>query len=260
MNHLSGLQLDSTIDDYLTEEERIALKEFTEAYEATCPDAPSKHSPQFAHSETGGWRKLDQVTLYRFLSADRLGSTGKFQQEKSLGRLQRSLQYRTECKADVVLDWYLDRLEHPGEPHGRGESLGNSHRTLRRKFSSSSMCSSLSIATGSFRIGEDEEDDILEDLEIAPHHQIQYPGFSATDLEKYRRLRIREFTGRCHKGQPVMFERMGGFLGSGNHAHYTQEQWKQFYIWDLERHLIAMREAAKINKKPIHKFVFCGDG
>lgn len=266
MNQLCGLPLESTIDDYLSDEERVALKKFTEAYEATCPDAispPSKLSPQFGMLEEhldceNGWRKLDQVTLFRFLCADRLSPTGKFQPEKSLDRLHRALQHRIVSKADAVLDWWIDRLEQQGQHvQGRGEP-GKPNRMLRR-LSSSSIYSSTSIATGSFRL-EDEGDHVLEEIQIVPHHQIRHPGFSAVDLEKYRRLRIREFTGRCHKGQPVLFERLGAFLGSGNHVHFFEEEWMQLYIWDLERHFIEMREAAKDNKKPVHKYIFCGDG
>lgn len=276
MNQLSGLKLESTIDDCLSEEERLALKKFTEAYEATCPDAispPSKLSPQFGMLEEhldceDGWRKLDQVTLFRFLCADRVSSKGKFQQEKSLDRLQRALRYRTVSRADAVLDCWMDRLEQQQQQQQQqGKQVkasgdpGKPSRILRR-LSSSSLYSSSSIATGSFRIvaEEGDDDDVLEDFAVVPQHQIRHPGFSAMDLEKYRRLRIREFTGRCHKGQPVLFERLGAFLGSGNHVHFTEEEWLQLYIWDLERHFIEMREAAKANKTPVHKYIFCGDG
>ncbi|CAJ1944206.1 unnamed protein product [Cylindrotheca closterium] len=270
MNQLCGLELESTIDDYLSEAERIALKEFTEVYEGTCPEAispASKVSPQFGmldehhhlHSEDG-WRKLDQVTLYRFLCADRVSPTGKFQQAKSLDRLQRALRHRTVSKADAILDWWMDRLEQQGHHVKAGSGEPRKPNRMLRKLSSSSLYSSSSIATGSFRIEEGADTSLLEDVEFVPHHQIRHPGFSAIDLEKYRRLRIREFSGRCHKGQPVLFERLGAFLGSGNHVHFSHEEWMQLYIWDLERHFIEMREAAKANGKPVHKYIFCGDG
>ena len=45
-------------------------------------------------------------------------------------------------------------------------------------------------------------------------------------------------------------------MGSGNYPLFTQEEWIALYIWDLERHLVEMRQAAILAKKPIEKYIF----
>ena len=56
-----------------------------------------------------------------------------------------------------------------------------------------------------------------------------------------------------------MFERLGDFLGSGSHVHFSEDEWCRFYIWDLERHFIEMREASRSSGSAIFKYIFCGD-
>jgi hypothetical protein len=258
MNHLCGLQFDKdpstnqTWEDSLSEQEREALEKFQATHDTGRPLQRATKDAEFGIGEDEGiegWRELDKFTLFRFLCADQL-SNGKFQPDKSLDRLQRALQHRRESKADAVLHWWLERLEQKPEANA---STGK--RILARQ-SSSFLFASATIASGSLS----ECGETLENVAITPNHQVLHPGFTSIDLAKYKRLRIRRFTGRDYKGQPVLFERLGAFLGSGNHVHFTQEEWMRLYIWDLERHFIEMRQAAKSTGKPIQKYVFCGDG
>lgn len=86
------------------------------------------------------------------------------------------------------------------------------------------------------------------------------PGtIDPADLAKYRRIRIREFVGDGSDGAPIMFERIGEFLSSGNCKLFTIEEWVDIYIWDLERHFPAMREASIKSGKPLEKYIYFGD-
>ena len=94
-------------------------------------------------------------------------------------------------------------------------------------------------------------------LETGPPSVIT-PG----QLEKYQRLRVRVFVGRDRQGNPVLFERLGGFFGSGAAHEFSVEDWITLYIWDLERHFTEMRQAAIESEggtQPIEKYVFFGD-
>lgn len=79
------------------------------------------------------------------------------------------------------------------------------------------------------------------------------------ELERYQRLRVRVFVGRDHHGQPVLFERLGHFLGSGNCDHFSEEEWIRFYIWDLERHFAEMRRASEDCGRAITRFTYVAD-
>lgn len=251
MNHLCGLDfIDNRSDDLsweksLTEKESKALKDFELLHENDRPEdcKGTKKAPQFVGKFSGeeltsdnGWRELDKITLFRFLCADRL-SNGNFQFEKSHDRLRRALQFRKQYNADAILSWWLKRIEHNEE---------------ERIF----VFASSSLASGALS----ECGRQINQVQITPTHKVEHPGFSSMDLAKYERLRIRRFTGRDYQGQPVLFERLGAFLGSGNSKHFTLDEWCRFYVWDLERHFVEMRQAAKECKQPINKYTFCGDG
>jgi hypothetical protein len=140
-------------------------------------------------------------------------------------------------KADAILKWWILRIEEQQEKR-------------------SSLYASSAIASGTLsECGQN-----VEEFHMTPSHKILHPGFSSMGLAKYERLRVRRFTGQCHEGQPVLFERLGDFLGSGNCSQFSEKEWLNFYTWDLERHFVEMRVAAKESKKPIQKYIFCGDG
>lgn len=252
MNHLCGLEFEKGLGlgDTLSKEEIEALEKFQQAHDQSrpFPHPTEKRGAEFGiDKDLGptGWRELDPFTLYRFLCADRQG--GKFQPKKSLDRLERALLHRRKSKADAVLHWWLERLETQENVPAK--------RTLTR-MSSSFLFASTLLASGSISdCGEK-----VDGIDLTPDHQVLHPGFSSLDLAKYKRLRIRRFTGRDYEGRPVLFERLGAFLGSGNHVHFTQDEWMKLYIWDLERHFIEMRQAAKETGNPVQQYVFCGDG
>jgi len=203
MNHLDDLGIKCLSS--ISADDVIAIKEFRESYNASRPTDyniknDSIQSTSWCPPEDlppCGWRPLDDITLYRFLCADR--RNGKFQQDASLDRLLKTLVYRKEQKADEIL------------------------RAITTEGSIPSEQPELS--------------------RLLPH------------LEKYKRLRIRVFTGRDHYDQPVMFERLGEFISSGNYNQFTIEEWVQYYVWDLERHFVEMRHAAQDTGKPVFKFV-----
>eukprot|EP00980_Cylindrotheca_fusiformis_P006093 scaffold1311_cov99-Cylindrotheca_fusiformis.AAC.10 len=281
--------------DELIKEERDALVQFQFAHQQGRPSSSSSnggggssngnntpkfgmdpnlvHEDETRNKEDGGslivgWRELDEFTLYRFLCADAVvqhnknnnGPTRKFHPKKSLDRLQRALHHRVESKADAVLEWWMKRRQQQQQQPKKNNIRNNSPMTTI-------PFASTSLATGSIIINNDKDDDDdnandieVENVRIVPHHQVLHPGFSSLELSKYQRLRIRRFTGRDYEGRPVLFERLGAFLGSGNHVHFSHEEWMRLYIWDLERHFLEMRQAAQDTGKPIQQYVFCGDG
>ena len=78
-------------------------------------------------------------------------------------------------------------------------------------------------------------------------------------LESYRRYRIRRWVGRCHMNRPVMFERLGQFLGCGNTTAFGANEWLSFYTWDLEGHFMQMREASEATATAVSGYLFIGD-
>ena len=107
MNHLAGLELQEDAHLNLNAEERLALAAFRSAHEGDKPDGTTGAASSYSYSiEAGslppsGWRPLDDVTLYRFLAADRRAS--KFNPAASLSRLRSALAWRAEVGADQLL-------------------------------------------------------------------------------------------------------------------------------------------------------------
>jgi len=79
------------------------------------------------------------------------------------------------------------------------------------------------------------------------------------DLQRYQKLRVRVFVGRDRKDQPVLFERLGHFLGSGVCDHFSEDEWIRLYIWDLERHFVEMRKASVDCGRAITRFTYVAD-
>jgi len=204
MNHLCGLDNMKCLSSISTDD-AIALEQFRETYNARCPSDMPKNDeelliptwyPNYKDLPSCGWRPLDDLTLYRFLCADR-NKNGKFQQDISLDRLLQTINYRREQKADEILEAIL--------------------------------------------LKEQQQSDALL-VKLLPN------------LEKYKRVRIRVFTGRDYSNQPVLFERLGEFISLGNYSQFTIEEWVKYYVWDLERHFVEMRKCAADNNKSISTF------
>mmetsp|Transcript_24630 Transcript_24630/g.37209 ORF Transcript_24630/g.37209 Transcript_24630/m.37209 type:complete len:330 (-) Transcript_24630:92-1081(-) len=226
MNHLCDLNDITTLSDISTDDASI-LKSFRTDYNShKSNDKDNSDRPLWIipPDHVTEWRPLDDVTLHRFLRAD--VQNGICQPEKSLDRILRAMEFRHKNRADALL---------------RAMTTQTKKRKVSLVSGNWSQCGSM------VKIMQSNQDS----SDIA----MLLPG-----LDKYQRLRIRVFTGRSHTGEPVLFERLGEFLGSGNHAHFSEEEWIRFYIWDLERHFIEMREAAQLSGNPITQYVFLGDG
>jgi len=130
MNHLCGLtdlddDADNALHSDLTSPEREALTAFRQQYEsALCHDAsivdassdeekkdpsspaPPSTKPAYEVSadqlDASGLRPLDDITLYRYLLADRR-SDGSFDAEASYQRLLAALQFRKEQNSDGIV-------------------------------------------------------------------------------------------------------------------------------------------------------------
>ena len=104
MNHLCGLpDLSNTLAD-TSAEERAVLAQFRAAYVAMAPDGVSEEPAATIDSSAlpdSGWRALDDLTLWRFLTADQ--RKGKFNQEASLQRLRQTLSWRRQHRIDDLL-------------------------------------------------------------------------------------------------------------------------------------------------------------
>ena len=262
MNHLVGLKNvgNSTLAE-LSEEETAALEFFRKSYNAARPqDVDESSLPTFSIQANElppcGWRSLDDSTLYRFLCADHHG--GSFQMKKSLDRLKRALQFRKDCKADEILQLY----EHLDGESSSASASASAYSSKERDHSPRSVRSLKSLASGTLS----ECGERVEDMQIMKDMKDKSISSSSStfatrmqQLEKYKRLRVRVFTGRGYNGEPIMFERLGEFLGSGNGSLLTEQEWIHFYIWDLERHFTEMRQASIHNGKAIDKYIFCGD-
>ena len=247
-----------------------------------------------------GWRPLDDVTLYRFLCADREGG-GTFRVQTSLERLRDALEFRrAEGVDDLLRSMVLggtgdedheeearseeDGGEMDGEVDGEVdaelERMGRILLPGRRSVQSSPPSPPVtmeSLATGT--VGEDGRP-VLDQRGTptkarargrargrakAPPSPASPPSPrappAAADLALYRRLRVRVFTGRDHGGRPVLFERMGAFLASGDAvaSRFPPEQWCRLYVWDLERHFPEMRDASAATGTPVQRYTYCGD-
>ncbi|KAL7540099.1 hypothetical protein ACHAWF_006592, partial [Thalassiosira exigua] len=136
-------------------------------------------------------RPLDDVTLYRYLLADRR-SDGTFDEVASFRRLLEALKFRRERGCDeVARNLASDRIP----------------ATMRR-------C---------------------------------------------RRLRVGVYAGVDDRSRPVVFERLGQFLLSGNATKVTHEEWTESYLYFLEGHFAEMRRAAEASGKAVDRIVYFAD-
>ena len=106
MNHLAGIKLHRDPLANLTDDERAVLSSFRTAYHATAPEGcDAEAAPTYkltAPLPNSGWRPLDDVTLWRFLCADR--RKGKFNPKAALERLTGTLKWRKDARMDAILD------------------------------------------------------------------------------------------------------------------------------------------------------------
>lgn len=264
MNHLCGLPVNYKLS--LSEDEAVALDTFRTAYNDCRPTSmPSsdneknESAPVVDTIETAtllaetdqlpecGWRVLDDITLYRFLCADR--ENKNFQQELSLDRLRRAMKFRKDNRVDELVGMMM-RMAHDHDNQS-SKSPTQSTPRLRRPL--------ISIASGALSPCGTFVDQFQKTSMVTTSTKKTKRAAPLANLEKYQSLRVRVFTGRDYQNLPVMFERLGDFLGSGSHVHFSEDEWCRFYIWDLERHFIEMREASRSSGSAIFKYIFCGD-
>ena len=77
--------------------------------------------------------------------------------------------------------------------------------------------------------------------------------------DEYMELRVRRWVGVDHEYRPVQFERLGGFLASGNVRAFTPDEWLVHYARDVEETFEKMRGAARASGAPVCGYVFCAD-
>ena len=282
MNHLAGLQVECETLRSLSATDEATLASFRKAHEAAKPNdandcnadvlQTSRHDVDPGELPPCGWRPLDDVTLWRFLCADE--RNGKFQPEVSHARLKRALSFRKEAEVDAILGGGDNTCDGEERRADEQDKEGADFAAVPPPLRVDSVASLTSMASG-----------VISDCgEMVKEMVVTVPTLSTTpksgnasdeksscvtrkktssidprDLERYQRLRVRVFVGRDRLGQPVLFERLGHFLGSGNCDHFTQEEWIRFYIWDLERHFTEMRNASEECGKAITRFTYVAD-
>jgi len=302
MNHLCNLDI-KLPSLSLSKDDSIALEKFRNAYNAKRPpEIITEDVAVWCPDElpSCGWRALDDITLYRFLCADRRND--KFNHDASLERLLKTLLFRKEHGVDDILRAIIttktkveEKMNSPKKDNddNRTGSISTSNNSTSSS-PSSKLKSSFSIASGSMsECGSIVTDVVSNDNNIDNNNisnnqneqqqqQTSGPNNNNNDnsqdepqsspsndelilkllpeLEKYKRLRIRVFTGLDHEDRPVIFERLGEFLGSGtNQDQFTLQDWIKYYIWDFERHFVEMRNSSASSKKTITQFIIFMD-
>lgn len=67
------------------------------------------------------------------------------------------------------------------------------------------------------------------------------------------------YAGRDYNHRPVVFERLGQFLGSGHAQKCSEDEWITAYLYVLEMHFAKMRESSQENKIPVQKIMYYAD-
>lgn len=67
------------------------------------------------------------------------------------------------------------------------------------------------------------------------------------------------YAGRDYNHRPVVFERLGQFLGSGHAQKCSDDEWITAYLYVLEMHFAQMRESSQENKVPVQKIMYYAD-
>ena len=67
------------------------------------------------------------------------------------------------------------------------------------------------------------------------------------------------YAGRDYNHRPVVFERLGEFLGGGNAQKCTESEWITAYLYVLEMHFAKMRESSQVNLVPVQKIMYYAD-
>ncbi len=232
MNHLCGLpKLDGGKIDRLADEERAVLDAFRRRYESalrgeveagrttsnddddadrhdieekkdaisttttkTPPPPPLAYVIPHDGLAPSGMRHLDDVTLYRYLLADRR-SDGTYDPDESYRRLLSALEFRKRAQCDDI---------------------------VRRL-------------------------DSVRDDAIPP------------TVRKCQRLRVGIWAGTDRERRPVVFERLGQFLSSGNVSRADRDDWTTSYLYFLETHFAKMRESASSSGAVVDRIVYFAD-
>lgn len=67
------------------------------------------------------------------------------------------------------------------------------------------------------------------------------------------------YAGRDYNHRPVVFERLGQFLGSGHAKKCNDDEWITAYLYVLETHFAKMRESSQENRIPVQKILYFAD-
>lgn len=67
------------------------------------------------------------------------------------------------------------------------------------------------------------------------------------------------YAGRDYNHRPVVFERLGHFLGSGHAQKCSDDEWITAYLYVLEMHFAKMRESSQEHKIPVQKIMYYAD-
>lgn len=76
---------------------------------------------------------------------------------------------------------------------------------------------------------------------------------------KCQRLRVGTWAGFDRERRPVVFERLGQFLSSGNSSRVDKEDWTTSYLYFLETHFAKMRESAMSSGIVVDRIVYFAD-
>jgi hypothetical protein len=239
MNHLCGLsKLDGGKINRLADEERAVFDAFRRRYESALrgddeagrttsydDDHADQHNIEekkdaistttatpslpplvyvVPHDELApsGLRPLDDVTLYRYLLADRR-TDGTYDPDESFRRLLSALEFRKRVRCD----------------------------------------------------------DIVRRLQLHWHDSVDKDDVAIPPpvVRKCQRLRVGIWAGTDRAHRPVVFERLGQFLSSGNVSKVDRDDWTMSYLYFLETHFAKMRESASSSGVVVDRITYFAD-
>lgn len=223
MNHLAGLQVECETLRSLSAADEATLASFRKAHEAAKPDGTndrnndvlqtSRHNVDPDQLPPCGWRPLDDVTLWRFLCADK--RNGKFQPEVSHARLKKALSFRKEAEVDAILGGGDSMPCGDGGRRADEQDKEEADAAVPPPLRVDSVASLTSMASGVLSdCGEMVKEVAVTVPTITAHNSVNASGNKKLcvtrktssiyphDLERYQRLRVRVFVGRDRLGQP----------------------------------------------------------
>ena len=188
---------DDAADRHHIEEKKDAISTTRTAMQP--PPPPLAYVVPHDGLAPSGLRPLDDVTLCRYLLADRRAD-GSYDPDESYRRLLSALEFRKRARCDDI---------------------------VRRLVDSSAR----------------DDDDAM----IPPA------------VRKCQRLRVGIWAGTDRERRPVVFERLGQFLSSGNVSRVDKDDWTTSYLYFLETHFAKMRESASSSGVVVDRIVYFAD-